>query len=443
MKMNVIILISIFCATVFSADESRFAITIYNNDLALVREIRQIDLQKGAQEFRYVNVAAQIDPSSVHFATLLDPGSVTILEQNFEYDLVGTSRLLDKYINADILVTSKEKNIFTGQLQNADGGDVILLQKDGQVKVVKTESIETIEFPNLPAGLFTRPTLIWQLDSKKAGKQNSEISYLTHGLSWNAEYVALVNRTDTAMDLGAWVSIQNNAGATFKDALLKLVAGDINVAAQTRVMRKLGAAQDAFMAEAAPQFEEKAFFEYHMYTLQRPATIKDRQMKQISLFPNTHVNLSKNYIYDCQNSMKDVGVYLEFKNAANNGLGIPLPAGQIRIFKEDQDESQEFIGEDNIDHTAKDEQVRIKAGNAFDIVGERIVKSSERINDRSRRETIVTTIRNHKPEPIDAVIVEHFWGDWEFVGKTPQIIKQDANKVEFRITVAKDSYCTL
>lgn len=415
------------------AMKPQVAVTVYNDDLALVRESRELDLQKGVQNYAFSGVAAKIDPTSVHFRAISDPAAIHLLEQNFEYDLVGTERLLQKYIDEQIIATSEGGAVFVGKLLSAQGGDVVLQDDTGKVHAVKASALHSIQFPALPDGLFTRPTLIWRLDCKSAGKQQAEISYLTSGLSWHAEYVAVSNEKDTGLELSGWISMANNSGATYEDATLKLVAGDVHRATTPRPVRAMMKADMAFAAEA--QFEEKEFFEYHLYTLQHPATLKDRQTKQLSLFPAAQVPVKKLYIFDPGQDEKKVQVKLQFKNDKEHGLGLALPKGKIRVYKRDSDGAQEFIGEDWINHTPKDEVLRILLGNAFDIVGERIVKDVRDVSDKSRQETVFIQIRNHKEEAIQVTVVEHFYGDWQLTGKTPQYVKKDAYTAEFPLQV--------
>jgi len=415
------------------------SVTVYNNDLALVRETRLIDFKKGIQKYQFQDVAAKIDPTSVHFKSLTHPDKVAIHEQNFEFDLVGTERLLEKYINESIMVSTKDGNTFSGKLLNSHGGDVIVSLKDGQVKVVKASAVESVEFPSLPEGLMTKPTLVWFLNCENAGKHESEISYLTKGIKWHAEYVAIVNEDDSKLDLGGWVSINNRSGASYEEAKLKLVAGDVHTVQTKRKARGRVMAEDAYMATATPQFEEKAFFEYHLYTLQRPATLKNRQIKQISFFPSTETKVEKVYVFDEQKNREKVRTLLEFKNDKAGGLGMPLPKGKIRVYKKDEDKSQIFIGEDLIDHTPKNEKVRVFVGNAFDITGERTVKEVSKVSKRSKKETVEILLKNHKKEDIKVTVVEHLWGDWEFVGPVPKVKKKSANKAEFEISVPKNS----
>ncbi len=431
------IIFGLFCSLSY-VEGSEVGITIYNNDIALVRETRTIELQKGLQKFTYAEVAAHIEPTSVLFSSVSAPESIQLLEQNFEYDLVGSERLLEKYINQAIVAVTTEGNTFAGKLLNAQGGDVIIQSGKGPVKVVKASSLETIEFPALPEGLITRPALVWLLDCEKPGRHESEISYLTKGIQWHAEYVALTNPDDTELQLSGWVSINNKSGATYTDADLKLVAGDVHIVKPPR-LPGIHYSMETARKKPAPQFEEKAFFEYHLYTLQRPATLKDRQIKQISLFPAAAIKIKKIYTFDGKRKNAKVKVTLEFTNDQKSGLGMPLPAGKIRVYKKDTDGSQVFIGEDKIDHTPRAEEVRVYVGDAFDIVGERTVKEVKELSRRSRRETVEISLRNHKDEDVTITVIERFWGDWEFVGRTPPIKKKDARKVEFEIAVPKDS----
>jgi len=420
------------------ANESNVAVTIYNDNLALVRDIRTLTFQKGVQEFRFVDVAAQMDPTSVHFKSLDPAQPLAILEQNFEYDLVGTSRLLEKYIDQDVLATIRGGSTVQGTLLSALGDDIIIRTDNGQIRAVKAAAVESIVFPALPNGLITRPTLVWLLDSEKGGAVKSELSYLTSGMSWHAEYVAVVNDKDTQLDLAGWVSIDNQSGADYQDAKLKLVAGDVHRAEERPQYPEMAKMRVAMAAADESMFEEKSFFEYHLYTLQRPATVKNRQIKQLSLFEPQTSPVKKVYSYDGVRDPKKIQVQLEFKNSVENNLGMPLPAGKVRVYKRDSDLSQEFIGEDNLDHIPKDEIVRLTMGNAFDVVGERNVKRVEKLSERSRQETVEITLRNHKEENIKVTVIEHFYGDWKFIGKTPEIVKKTADRVEFLVDVAAD-----
>ena len=425
-------------AVAVRSEEKSVAVTIYNQNLALVREARELDFKKGVNEVKFTEVAAYIDPTSVHFKAVKTPERVTILEQNYQYDLVNSEKLLQKYTDQKIEIQTKQGEVYSGQLLSYDGAGLTLKMKDTSIKIVSRGEVRDISFPSLPEGLITRPTLVWLLDSDYSGKQSTEVSYLTSGISWHAEYVAVVDQADKHLDLSGWVSIENNSGATYADAKLKLIAGDIHRAEEE--LRRMAMDGMVMAAEkAAPSFEEKAFFEYHLYTLTRPATVKDREIKQISLFPNTSVKVQKQFVYDGAWYGKKVRVNLEFDNSQKAGLGMPLPKGKIRVYKEDTDKSLEFIGEDRIDHTPKDEKVRIYVGNAFDIVGERKQTDYQRISSHVDSYSYEISVRNHKEEAVEVVVVEHLgYGEWEITKSDTPYQKKDANTVEFVIKLEKD-----
>ncbi len=422
------------------AAEPKIAVTVYNEDLALIRETRTLKLVKGVQDYAFSGVTAQIDATSVHFHAVDDAAGITLLEQDYEFDLVGTERLLQKYIDEQVIVTAENGAVHSGTLMSAQDGDVVLLDAAGKVQALKAAKLQSIEFPSLPAGLRTRPTLVWQLDCAKAGDHDAEISYLTGGLSWHAEYVAVLDAGESSAQMNGWVSIDNQSGATFENARIKLIAGDVNRVSEEKPVRALYRAE-AMMAMDS-QFEEKALFEYHLYTLQRPATLRDRQIKQLALFPAARAGVSKLYTYDGAMDGGKVRVSLEFKNSQANGLGMPLPKGKVRVYKQDVDGAQEFIGEDRLDHTPKDEKVRLRLGNAFDIVGERVVRDVREISNTSRQETVQIKLRNHKSEAVTINVVEHFSGDWSFIGETPTVVVKEAAKAEFQLRVPADQEST-
>jgi hypothetical protein len=316
--------------------------------------------------------------------------------------------------------------------------------------------------PELPDGLLTRPTLAWKLHSKKAGKQDCEISYLTGGMSWSADYVMVTSAKDDQMDLNAWVTINNNSGGVFQDAKLKLVAGDVHRATTGMDMSAvLARSSMAGFTKEEQGFSEKSFFEYHLYTLGRPTTLMNNETKQIEMASAAQVPLKKFFVYDGAANpyyqdyndytrtdpnygtagQKKVWVMLEFKNSKDNNLGLPLPKGRVRVYKKDTDDSLEFIGEDQIDHTPKDEKVRIKMGNAFDVVGERTRTNFQ--SDGSRRwfqETFEIKIRNHKEESIQVNVAEHLyrWTNWKILESSHKFTKKDAQNIEFLVIVPKD-----
>lgn len=419
------------------AQNSEVALTVYNNNLALVKHVRTLELVKGISQVEFRDVAAKIDPTSVYFSSLTAPDKVEILEQNYEYDLVNSAKILQKYLDQEIILAAKEGASYSGTLLSASGGDIILRESDGGIKIVNMGIIENMSFPKLPEGLITRPTLVWTIDCAQAGSHKTEVGYLTEGIQWHAEYVGIVNKDDSILEMSAWVSIDNKSGATYENAKLKLVAGEVH-RVQKPPPYPTWQAMEMKTSAVPDQFQEKAFFEYHLYTLQRPATVANNQIKQISLFPSAQVKVAKTYSYDGQRDRNRVRVNLEFKNKKEFGLGMPLPEGKVRVYKKDEDQSLIFIGEDFIEHTPKGEEVKVYIGNAFDIVGERIQKDRKQLSKRSWQETWEIKLRNHKDAAVKVTVIERLNTGWEMVRKSHDYKKKDAQTLEFHVGIPKD-----
>ncbi|MCK4404331.1 MAG: DUF4139 domain-containing protein [candidate division Zixibacteria bacterium] len=429
---------------------AKVSVTIYNQDLGLIKDVRELEFKKGKSLIKFTDVAARIDPTSVHFKPVNPSDRVSILEQNYQYDLVSSTKILQKYVDKEIELFTKsaeprgEGKSYKGRLLSYSNENVTLQEPDGAIRIVRLDEVRDLYFPTLPEGLITKPTLVWLLDSQVSGKRKAEVSYLTSGINWHAEYVAVVDQRDQNLELAGWVSIDNRSGATYEDAKVKLIAGEVHRVREERIPPRLA---KGYMVEAAaaPQFEEKAFFEYHLYTLLRPATIKDNEIKQVSFFPSTEVRVKKIFTYDGARYESKVRVELEFKNSESEGLGMPLPKGKIRVYKEDVDKALEFVGEDRIDHTPKNEKVRIFLGNAFDIVGERQKTDFKKIRDDITEESYQIKLRNHKEEAVVVVVVEHLYAytEWEIRESTHDYEKKDANTIEFKIHLDKDQEVVL
>lgn len=436
-------------------------VTVYNDNLGLIREEREFDLKRGSNELRITDVPSQIDATSVHFKSLTDPDGTKVLEQNFQYDLINQDKLLDRYIGKEVqfeyFKPNGDKQITKGTLLSSIGGRILRVGNQIYLNPPGNPIL-----PDLPDGLVTRPTLLWNIRADKAGQQKCELTYLTEGMSWKADYVIVSNEKDDKMDLNAWVTLDNNSGAVYKDAKLKLVAGDINRAPAGRQDKHLYRTMEMAAAPAAAGgFAEKSFFEYHLYTLDRPTTLMNNETKQIELTRASDVPLKKKYVYDGVSgvqwayysdyvytdpsygtmSAKKVWVNLEFKNSKENNMGMPLPKGRVRVYKKDSDASLQLIGEDGIGHTPKDETVRIKMGQAFDIVGERKRIDFGVDNDKKTfRESFEIKIRNHKEEAVLVNVVEHLyrWTNWKITASSHSYKKKDAQTVEYEIPVPKD-----
>ena len=416
-----------------AAPARELAVTVYNQDLGVVRDQRTIEVASGRSTIQISDVASEIDPTSVHLTGL------NAVEQNYAFDLASAEKILHRYLGNTVDVLAEEGRSYRGTLLAYDPQNLVLKGSGSgdEVTIVGRESVQDIRCPSLPEGLITRPTLIWLVDGAKSGKADIELSYMTGGMNWHAEYVAVVAEDDKSLDLSGWVSVENRSGATYPEAKLKLVAGAVHRAAPPPVpMFAKGMREDA-MAEAAPQFIERGLFEYHLYDLARPSTIADQEVKQISLFNPAHAPVTKIYEYDGI-SGQGVKVTLETENKESVGLGMPLPAGKVRAMKADKDGRLEFVGEDAIDHTPRGEKVKIRMGEAFDVKGERILADHRQVSDRVYEETVEVKLRNRKSESIEVVVVEHPQGSWEILESSHPYEKKEAYKIEFKVAVKPD-----
>jgi hypothetical protein len=355
-------------------------------------------------------------------------------------------------------VVTNDGQEYTGTLLSG-AGDVILEAEDGTITVLKLEQIKEFTFPALPEGLITRPTLVWQVESVEGGTQDVEVTYLTNGVNWQSNYIVVLADDDQSIDLDGWVTLDNRSGTSYKDAKLKLIAGDIHRAptADYRVEKEM--VFEAAAAAPEPQVAERGFFEYHLYEVQRPVTVKDQQTKQIEFVTGSDVPAEKFFVYDGAQlpyagyyqplddpsygtaSNKKVMVMLEFTNGEEEGLGVPLPKGTLRVYKKDIDGSTLLVGEDSIDHTPKDEQVRLYIGDAFDIVGERIQTDFKVEYDEDwMEESYEITLRNHKDEDIEVRVVEHLfrWTEWKILEASQDYEKMDSQTIEFQVPVEAD-----
>ncbi|MGH7395975.1 MAG: DUF4139 domain-containing protein, partial [Candidatus Rokuibacteriota bacterium] len=433
-----------------AGDQRDLMITVYNGNLGLVKEVREVRLDPGLIETHFIDVAAQIDPTSVHLRSLTDPAGLKILEQNYEYDLLSSEKLMEKYVGRKV-------RLYQG---NGSYQEATLLSTRGPVYDINGQihmgHFGNVVLPALPENLVSKPTLAWLLRNTRPASQRVEASYLTGGISWKSDYVMLINAADSRTDLTGWVTIKNQSGATYRDAALKLVAGDVHRAGSRDDSRRAleMAAKAASPAVADREFRSEGFFEYHLYTLDGRTTIKDSQTKQLTLLSAADIPVDKRFIYygaasyhrsqyGVPISNQKVGVYLDIKNAKENRLGVPLPKGKVRVYKADASGSQQLIGEDWIDHTPMDERVRIKMGEAFDVVGERVQKDWKRIGGNLYEIEWEITLRNHKKEGITVEVIEPMPGDWEVLRATHPHEKLQAFTARWRLAVPKEGATTL
>jgi len=421
-------------------------VTIYNGNLGLVKDVRETRLPTGLHETEFTDVAAQIDPTTVHLKSLTDPAGLRILEQNYEYDLLSSQKLMEKYVGRMVRLYNTDGTYLEAKLLSTAGP---VFEINGQIHLGHNGRLV---LPSLPENLVSKPTLVWLLRNALAGPQRVEASYLTGGITWKADYVLVLNPADTKADVTGWVTIDNRSGATYGNAALKLVAGDVNRAVDGRRSQRAMeiATKAASMAEAARDFKSEGFFEYHLYTLDGRTTIKDNQTKQLTLMAAGDVPVVKQLIYygaqdyyrtsyGVPMSNQKIGVYFDIKNSKDNRLGVPLPKGKVRVYKSDASGSQQFVGEDWIDHTPKDERVKIKMGDAFDLVGERTQKEWRKIASNLYEVEWEISLRNHKKEDQTVTVIEPVPGDWQVLTSTHAWEKPEAHTLKFQVPVPKES----
>ncbi|MBS1903254.1 MAG: DUF4139 domain-containing protein [Bacteroidetes bacterium] len=405
-------------------------LTVYNSNLAVVRDVRLVDIAKGQSTISLRDVSAQIDPTSVRVVSPSHPGAISVLEQNFEYDLVNQSALLDRYIDKHISVTDDKKNVTEGKLLAADGGQLTLQTDKGIVML--TGGAQQISVPMLPEGLITRPTLVWLMNSgSEHTREPLEVSYQTGGISWHAEYIATLAEDEKSLDLSGWVSIENHSGTSYPDAHLKVVAGSINRAVAP-VYSKARENSLRYSNITTDDIEERNFFEYHLYDLGRKTTIANNEVKQISLLIAEGVKAQKVYSYY---GGRNVEVSIKFKNTKENGMGMALPMGTVRIMKRDKDGAVELAGEDRIQHTPRDEEVTVKAGNAFDLIGERTVTESRETGPHTSTESAEINLKNRKDEDVIVDVYENLSPNWTITVWSDDYEKKSANQIVFHVPV--------
>ena len=432
-------------------DQTELSVTVYNSDIALVRDVRNLKLPSGTFDLQFMDIAATVNPATVHFRSLTQPSTVGVLEQNYEYDLLEPDKLLRKYVGRDVtLVRPGTKEEVKARLLSYNNGPVWQIGSE----IVTGLHADHIRFPELPGNLYSRPTLIWTLQNDGGATHRVEASYLAGKLAWNADYVLTVGRDDKAADLDGWVTLTNGSGTAFNNAKLQLVAGDLN-----RVRNELAkrAAMDALAEQraAAAPMQQEAFSEYHLYTLGRRTTINNNETKQVSMLTGTGVPTLKRYVVNGQAfyyrnantpgaPIKDVvQVFYQFKNEAKSGLGVPMPAGTIRVYQSDSKDGVHFVGEDRINHTPKDETINIKIGNAFDVVCERKQTDFRKIATGVYELEYEITLRNHKANAIAVEVNEPIGGTWQMLRSSHEWTKTDAWASQFRVPVERDGTAVL
>ena len=440
-------------------DQQEVAVTIYNDNLALVKDQRKIALDSGLNSLALRDVSAQIRPETALLRSLTAPGSLGILEQNFDFDLLTPEKMLEKYVGKSVSII--RTNIATGvetteqaQVLSANNGVVLRIGDR-----IETGLPGRIAYSDVPDNLRDRPTLVVQLQNKGAASQNVELSYLTGGLGWKADYVAELNAAEDKLDLSGWVTLTNTSGTTYRNAKLQLVAGDVNRVQEDRAMQMEVMRMKPMAAAAPAPMAEESLFEYHLYTLNRPTTLAENQTKQVALLSAASVPAHKELVlrgasYYYQSNHGEIGqklkadVYLEFDNKQNAGLGMPLPKGIMRVYKKDNAGNVQFVGEDNIDHTPKNETVRLKLGAAFDVTADKKQTDFKKLPNPSKGVNLYESayeivLKNAKKEPVTVKVQEPIPGDWKMLQSSHPQRKADSNTAEWQITIPAEGKVTL
>lgn len=452
MVMVVILLMvngGVFAETVTTSDDQKtVSLTIYNTDLALVRDTRTIAFPTGEQVLAFKEISSKIMPETA----LIKADHVSVIEQNFEFDLLTPQTLLNKYVGR--IVTLVRENKATGEFMEVPAK--VLSTASGIVfqvgSRIETQVAGRLIYPDVPANLRDKPTLTMALDSSQKGARPFELSYLTRGLSWKTDYVAELNSNEDRLDLKAWVTLTNHSGVDYKDAKLQLVAGDVN-RARPRELR-LMADQVRVKAESAPmeRVSEESLLEYHLYTVNRKTTVKNNQSKQIALLQEDNGICTKQLILKHQSpgfywnrnprnyEKKSVDVYLNFKNDKASNFGLPKPAGIIRVYKKDQSGFSQFVGEDRISHTPENEWIKMKLGRAFDVTADRRQTHYSFTNASEKHRRIYENeyqiiLKNAKPEPVEVRVEEQIPGEWQILSQSHTHVKDDSATIFWNVTV--------
>ncbi len=433
-------------------EQQEVAVTIYNENLALIKDQRQLQLKRGATALAFRDVSARMRPETALLRSVNAPGSLTVLEQNFDFDLLTPQKLLEKYVGRNVSII--RTNPATGQ-ETTEAAQV--LSANGGVVMKIGNRIETgipgrIIYGDVPANLRDRPTLVMALENTGSQQQDVELSYLTGGLAWKADYVVELNPADDKLDISGWVTLTNTSGATYRNARLQLVAGDVNQV-QPRMenqVRALAMAAAPVM-KARSDMAEEALFEYHLYTLGRPTTIAENQTKQVALLTASGVPARKELLlkgsdYYYQSSYGElgqkikVGVFVEFDNKESAHLGMPLPKGVIRVYKKDGAGNAQFIGEDNVDHTPKNEKIRLKLGDAFDLTADKKQTDFKKIGTSGKFNYVFESayeivLKNAKKEAVVVTVQEPMPGDWQVLSESQPHTKGTSNTAVWKVSI--------
>ncbi|HWO10726.1 MAG TPA: DUF4139 domain-containing protein [Polyangiaceae bacterium] len=430
-----------------ASDRKAVSITVYNSDFGLVREVRSLrGLPAGRVALEFRDVASTIQPQTVAVKALGNPGALSVLEQNYRYDLLTPETLLEKYVGRGVRAyryheAAGKEDVVDAKLLSVAGGPILQIGSE-----ITFNYPGRLAFAELPPNLIAKPTLVWLLDSR-AADPSVEISYLAQSMSWSADYVLVLDEKETTAGLVGWVTLVNNTGTSYRNAALKLVAGTVNRVMEQGYGYSMEEKAMPMAAAPAPAFREEGLLEYHLYTLERPTDVLDKEQKQVTLLEAAGVGIQKKLVFSGQPFWyqsrfgelvnQKVSVYLDFENATKNHLGMPLPKGIVRVYKADASGAQQFVGEDSVDHTPRDERVRIKAGEAFDVVADRKQMSWTSLGNCSAESAWSIELRNHKDEDVRVEVRELAGGDWQVVNSSHKPERDDVQNFHFDVPVPK------
>jgi len=451
------------------AAEPSLELTIYNDNLALVKDRRVLDLSKGRQSLPWEGVAQTLIPSSASFSS----PSAKALEQNYRYDLVSRGVLLQKYLGKEVTLVQDSYAANTGSIEtkgrvlSVEGDRITSMESGGKIIL---DPPGRVVLPSLPEGLLVKPSLVMDLWATGSGKSEAQLRYLCSGLSWSADYIAVLDSTDKLLDLDGLVTLNNRSGTAFREAKLKLVAGAVNRIPESQPrqrymeapmpMMMAKSSMDGELAEEAAEpagFQEQGLFEYHLYELGRPATVLDNEQKQVSLLSARGASVRKRFVFDESNDTRywwwnkdehtkdkrKLAVIVDVPNVEKNRLGMPLPKGKVRVYKADASGSLQFVGEDKIDHTSKEDTLHLALGQTFDLFGKRVVESSSTVKEE-KTETVAVTIHNSKDEAVEVEVIEHqAWPKWSVKATLAQYRKKDASTIVFPVKVPAHGEATV
>ena len=455
MKLPALLLLAAASVS-FAADP---ALTIYNGGYAVVRETLPIDLKSGVNQVSFAGATAQVESDSVILRDVAGKAEFQILEQSYRNDPVSQAMLLSLFEGKSLEFNRREVNkpdrIIAGKVVRSGfvpGGNFVepIIEVDGKLQFsVPGEPI----FPSLGDDNVLKPTLNWKLNSASSGKIDAEVAYLSNGFSWEASYNLVATDKSDLLDVVGWVTMKNRSGMTFADARVKLLAGDVN-RAQPEYSSTRGFGGGSGVGKGAARVvTEKSFDEFHLYALGNPVTLRDKETKQVEFVRAAGVKAERVYVFDGADQYREgpdspgkVQVYREFKNSEVNKLGMALPKGKVRFYTQDGDRQLEFVGENRIDHTPKDELIRVLTGNSFDLVGEyRMKNNTEDGANRVATQSFEIKLRNRKKEPVEIRVVEHATrgGNWTLTAQSQPHEKKDASTFEFRVPLKPDEEKTV